>query len=103
MITVRVTERDEQITSLSIKGHSNQAEIGKDLVCAAVSSISIGLLNACDILANECCKLHMGKTIKIDVVQNSDTVQTILRCGVIQLTTVSDEYSDFVEMIKQEV
>lgn len=45
MITVRVSYQDGVITRLTITGHGG-AKKGKDLVCAAVSAVSIGGLNA---------------------------------------------------------
>ena len=40
MISVTVTRRDNRITGLVVSGHAGYAVHGKDVVCAAVSSIA---------------------------------------------------------------
>ena len=103
MIKVNVDLHSGLISKMTISGHANQADIGQDLVCAGVSSIAIGLLNACDILASDCFELSMQETIKIVVIKNSEVVQTILKTGLIQLETVVEQYSEFIEIVKREV
>ncbi|MGN7380674.1 Predicted ribosomal protein [Chlamydia abortus] len=48
MIKVIITRRasDETIESFSVKGHADFAESGKDIVCAGVSAVTIGTINA---------------------------------------------------------
>ena len=41
MIKVKVEENNNYISKVTIKGHANYDELGKDIVCAAVSSIVI--------------------------------------------------------------
>ena len=53
MIKIVLTYKDNKIDALEIKGHANSAEYGKDLVCAAVSAISVGGLNALAILKDK--------------------------------------------------
>ena len=48
MIQVSIGMCEEHIISLQCKGHAGYAEAGKDLVCAGVSSILFGALNALD-------------------------------------------------------
>ena len=45
MIKVTVKKKDNYIVDLKISGHANSDEYGKDLVCAGVSTASIGTLN----------------------------------------------------------
>ncbi|MHB8928128.1 MAG: ribosomal-processing cysteine protease Prp [Bacillota bacterium] len=42
MITVQVTRREGHIGAFDIEGHSDYAEKGRDIVCAAVSALSQG-------------------------------------------------------------
>ena len=46
MIKVKVIEKDNQITNINIIGHAGYSVSGKDIVCAAVSSIVITTINA---------------------------------------------------------
>ena len=48
MIVVKIREN-----SLSIDGHAGYAEVGKDIVCAAVSALAQGLLHSLDALTDD--------------------------------------------------
>ncbi|AMA72132.1 MULTISPECIES: ribosomal-processing cysteine protease Prp [Aneurinibacillus] len=53
MITVQVKRRgDDSIEEIKISGHAYAGEPGHDLVCAAVSGISLGGINAVELLLN---------------------------------------------------
>ena len=43
MIKIKINYDDNFIKSFSIKGHANYDTMGKDIVCASVSSIAINL------------------------------------------------------------
>ncbi|WP_421616874.1 ribosomal-processing cysteine protease Prp [Brevibacillus sp. TJ4] len=51
MITI-IVKRNEQteIEEITISGHANAGKHGSDVVCAAVSAISLGLINSVDLL-----------------------------------------------------
>ena len=98
MISVRITEQQNQITALSVKGHAGSAEHGKDLVCAAVSGIVFGLCNALDQLAGV-QTIEIGSNrieIKIDV--PDEKTELILRTGIVQLKTVSETNQKFIKI-----
>ena len=46
MIKVNIEKNKTKIISLTISGHSNYDEKGKDIVCAGVSAIVVGGLNS---------------------------------------------------------
>ena len=90
--------------SLQISGHSGSAERGKDLICAGVSSISIGCLNALDIMANDDCDLTLGENlVKIEVKKINHDSQIILQSVLIQLRTMQEKYSNFITIENMEV
>jgi len=51
MVIVRL-ERDGEgrISSFTVQGHADYAEYGKDIVCAGVSAVTVGTLNAIEAL-----------------------------------------------------
>ena len=96
MIDIRYTQHDNHITSLEISGHAGFAESGKDLVCAAVSGITFGLLNALDELT-DIKKMTVGDNliqVKVDL---------LLSAGIIQLKTVQQQNQRFIKIKKMEV
>ncbi len=104
MVEVNVTKKDNKLVCVHISGHANADKYGKDLVCAGVSSIAIGLANAIDQLTNDNCKIDVEENIvSIIVLKNSETIQTILQTGIIQLKTIEEEFPNNIKINITEV
>ncbi len=105
MVKVFVDTKGTQIQRIKVTGHADFGPHGQDLVCAGVSSITVGILNALDLLANDSCQFKMDAgLVLIEVLDcNNATVQTILQTLVIQLTTMEESYQKFIRINKQEV
>jgi uncharacterized protein len=105
MIRVHIRKtKEDMITHLSISGHAEYAIKGKDLVCAAVSAIGVGGLNALDKLTGESIVEKLNEnSIVIDIIQVEDTQQNILKTMLYQLETVEHSYSKYIQITKQEV
>ena len=43
MVKIKVGKKSNSIIKLNIEGHAGFADKGKDIVCASISSIAIGL------------------------------------------------------------
>lgn len=104
MITVQTKIIANTYSSIEIKGHANSAEKGKDLVCAAISAIATGALNAIDeLLPNDCdLKMETGYVF-IAVKQNSEQLQIMLQMLMKQLETVAFVNKKYIKMKQQEV
>jgi uncharacterized protein YsxB (DUF464 family) len=51
MVTIIVKRNGQnEIEEITISGHANAGKHGSDVVCAAVSAISLGLINSVDLL-----------------------------------------------------
>ena len=103
MIKVSYQVSKDMITYLEIKGHAESGEYGKDLICAACSAITFGLLNGLDML-------DLGIEIKdsgnnITIINNTDdiTVQNYLQLTLIQLETVQTSYPQFINIKRKEL
>jgi uncharacterized protein YsxB (DUF464 family) len=108
MIRVGLSTTDTQIVAMVITGHAMSARRGQDLVCAGVSSIATGALNALDRITPEACELIMreGEDAKIEIkvndIKNHDA-QTILQTVMTQLETIEKQYPNYITITKQEV
>ena len=102
MITVIVKRVDSCISSIDIQGHALFAPKGKDLVCAGVSSIAVGGMNALEELAHGVCQLQMEEGKIMIQVQDfqSEKAQFILKTILIQLLTMEESYGNYIQ-IKQ--
>lgn len=98
MIRVKCRKKDGHITYLSLEGHADSADYGQDLVCAGVSSIMFGLLNALDEIAGiETIKVDQN-LITVNILEPDQTTDLILETGLIQLKTVKEQYSQFMKI-----
>ncbi|MBP3399043.1 MAG: ribosomal-processing cysteine protease Prp [Erysipelotrichaceae bacterium] len=104
MIHVSIGMWDGHIISIECKGHAGYAESGKDLVCAGVSSILFGALNALDEMEKEYVRLRVTNSkISIRVLQDNEHIQLLLKMILIQLETVRESYQEYIEIKKLEV
>jgi uncharacterized protein len=102
MVKVTVTWNQQVLIGLRVTGHANSAEVGQDLVCASVSSIATGALNALDLIVHDACELTLvngpDPLIDINVKHNRPEVQPILRAVLIQLKTLAENQSRYIRI-----
>ena len=103
MIKVNIEKNNAKIVSLEVSGHSNYDEKGKDIVCAGVSAIVVGGINA---LLNESKKAIDYKCkdgYAYVFVKEVDNVNIIMILDVIttQLYTIEESYPKFIKIIEK--
>lgn len=106
MIKVIIKHKDHRIRYIEITGHANSDEYGKDLVCAGVSAIAIGVANTIaqkGYIDKKMCLIDVknGK-ICIDIRESDETLQVILETLVISLQSIQDNYFDYIKIINEE-
>ena len=101
MIRIEVSYVDGKIRELSVEGHSNFAKLGKDIVCAGVSSIVIGGANA--ITRPECFtfKEKDGYFLIHEVATTSESDYQTLKVMVTQLKTIAEAFPKNVSIIEK--
>ena len=73
---IKVIVKPKHIT---INGHANYAEEGKDILCSSVSSIVTTTVNAILIFDKKTIKYSVKKgLVKIDIVKEDDTTRKLL-------------------------
>lgn len=104
MVRVSVCRESSDIQEIIVQGHADYAEHGQDLVCAGVSSICIGMMNALDTLVPDTCEMEMSEGYtRINMMRNSHEVQQLLQAMLIQLTTMEESYQSYIKINEQEV
>ena len=103
MIKVNIEKNKTKIVSIEVSGHSNYDEKGKDIVCAGVSAIVVGGLNA---LLNEDkkaidykCKDGYAYVFVKDIDNNN--INMILDVITTQLYTIEESYPKFIKIIEK--
>ena len=93
---------DGFIRSFSVKGHADFAEHGKDIVCAGVSTVTVGTVNAAEALLGIVleCKMTDG-FLKASVPSGLDggkpeKLQLLLESMVVMLQSIEESYSDYI-------
>lgn len=104
MIRIDILRKDQRISQILISGHANYDVKGKDLVCAGVSCIAIGALNA---LSEQCpnCDLRMEEgliQITNHLLSDHDT-QVMLEMLRVQLITMQETFKNYIQVTDQEV
>jgi uncharacterized protein YsxB (DUF464 family) len=109
MISVRIVREsaDKRIVSFAIEGHAKYAKPGKDIVCAGVSAVSVGTVNAIEKLTNVVLPASMKSgwlSSDIPVQPDSDLdakVQLLLESMIVMLETIAQSYGKFVKIQQQ--
>lgn len=99
MIKVKQIVSSNKLIGLEIKGHAGFDEIGKDLVCAGVSSIVTGGFNA--LIKDEIEEIILDEgyakvVLKKDAIDSKIVLKTIL----IQLQTIEESYPKNIKLSK---
>ena len=73
MVKVKVERSHKEIVTIKIFDHAGYADAGQDLVCAGVSSISVGMMNALDLLVPETCIFQLKEAyVEIKTKQSNE-------------------------------
>lgn len=98
MIKVNVKRQNDKIYELVIKGHSGYDEIGKDIVCAAVSSMSITTINGIIALDDSIDYEEKSGLLKIRVLRDTEINSKLLDNLVRMLEELSIQYQKNIEI-----
>lgn len=106
MIRVNVFKKTHRITKVTITGHAQSDEYGKDLVCAGVSAIATGICNTIaekGYLEKKMCSIELKNgNIMIDVLSDDETLQVILETLDISLRSFEEDYHQFIKITYKE-
>ena len=98
MIKVLYEVRDGRYVSLSVSGHADYGEYGKDLICASVSSVMFGFLNALDALEEDVRIEQKKNKIIVTDHSSSEVVQDYFELVMTQMKTIEVSYGDFIKV-----
>lgn len=101
MVHIEAIRKDGKIIYLSVKGHANYEDEGKDIVCASISAVTVGGINALNQPKCFALKVEKGdveiKQINEATKHDYDVLETIL----IQLKSIQESYSKYVKVIEK--
>ena len=101
MIKVRLTKNGDCLNKITISGHANYDEFGKDIVCASVSSTVITTINILLSLDKDSISYDDTKGLIIDILKDDDTTKKIINVLVSNLLELERAYPKNIK-IKEE-
>ena len=99
MINILVKKEENRIQQITVSGHAYYDELGKDIVCSAVTAIIIGGINAID-QANliECCEYEVeAGFVDLKILNDlNKTLQVILETLYVQFKSIEETYAKYI-------
>ncbi len=99
MVNVTICRNDKLILSATIEGHANSDKYGKDLVCAAVSAISVGTINALEELCGYKPDIETNDGFIHVKFRKDNESQLIAKTMVAQLKSVEESNKSYLKII----
>ena len=100
MIKVTIV-KENSFKELEVKGHANQAEYGKDLVCAAVSAVTVGGLNNLHEPENFEIKIEEGYVLARAIKEISHHDEVVLETIITSLKCIAEDNSKYIAIIEK--
>ena len=93
MIRINVNKENNQIKKITLEGHANYDEYGKDIVCAAVSATYLCTVNAILSLNKDSIQVNNNQAKQeIIVITNDNTTQILLNNMIKCLESLEKQY-----------
>ncbi|CAM2844305.1 ribosomal-processing cysteine protease Prp [Hathewaya histolytica] len=108
MITANFKRKHNKIFSFKISGHAGYKDPGYDIVCSAVSAISLSIANGItDILYIEPLINTGDGLLSLDLSHVScdqiEKCQILLETMLLGIKTVENEYGKYIKVVEEEV
>jgi uncharacterized protein len=105
MIRVSIErESSGRIRQFHVEGHAFYDEPGKDIVCAGVSAVTVGTVNAVEALLAIELKARMKHgMLKVEIpdsgaADTEDKVQLLLESMVVMLQSIAQSYGEYIAL-----
>jgi len=92
MIKVNIIKKDDQINKITINGHAEYAKYGKDIVCAAVSSIVITTINAIIRIDEEVLEYKESDNLEITILKHTEATDILITNMLELLSELEKQY-----------
>ena len=98
MIQVQIVYSANAIKSITVNGHANYDEEGRDIVCAGVSAIIYTGANAINDIKDFNITLEKGHAVIEAIGEVSSHDKVVLETVVIGLKTIQEKNKDFIKI-----
>ena len=101
MIKINVKKENDVINEILIKGHALYDDYGKDIVCAAVSSIVITTVNAIESIDNKAIS-YDEKVFIIKVLKQDEIINKLINNMINLLKELEHDYPNNIKFLQEE-
>ena len=102
MIKVNIKNKNGKVYEIVVKGHAGYDDFGKDIVCAAVSTMAITTINNIISLDDSILYVEDAGLLKISVKEETEINQKLLSNLIMMLEDLKSQYPKNIE-IRNEV
>lgn len=92
---IKVIVKEDVITIL---GHANYDEYGKDIVCSAVSATVITTVNGILSIDESAIEVTEGEKVEIKILKHSNVVDKLISNMINLLTELQNDYKDNIDI-----
>ena len=100
MISVNVSFIGNDVLKLTVSGHANYDKYGKDIVCAGVSAVVTGGINALESQVSNIEIISKENELGVKVINSNEYIQIVLKTILIQLETIESSYKKYIKITK---
>jgi len=98
MISVEINKKKDKVNRIRISGHSGYERVGKDIVCAAVSSIVITSINAILSFKKTIEVTKQDNPLEFRVLEQDEITEKLIDNMINMLKEVEKEYKKYIRM-----
>ena len=95
-------DHDQRLTAFVLSGHAESGPYGYDIVCAAVSALSISTVNGLEQVAHDHPKVekddNQGGYLSVEHISTGHDAQIIMQTFLNGLSDIADSYSKFLSI-----
>ena len=101
MITIVIRKEKDEIVAFSVTGHAEYADKGQDIVCSAVSALTINAVNSVERFTSDrisAAEADGELHAEIQGTAGPET-QLLLKSMVLGLKSIAEQYPQFVTIV----
>lgn len=108
MVNVRFNKKCNKIVSVKLSGHAEASDDGYDMVCSAVSAVSLTIANGITEILNVKPNIGLNDgflSLDLNTLSNAeiDSCQILLETMLLGFKNIEINYSDYIKVVIEEV
>jgi len=109
MISIKVKSKEKSYVGVEISGHSNYDEVGKDIICSAVSILSYTLLNSLNSIGEidekyiSIEEIETEGILAINLAKKNEKTNILFENFLVGIELLIEDYSNYITLKHEEV